>query len=383
MVLEAVPGSLAALRVDESDHRPIEAELDDGDAETMGRSLAALAYAEGSHPEHLVVVVPGDLEHGRFTDLTEAVSLAGLPDPSWLPDAVAWAGPQLAGWVAGTPAVVVDARADGLAGWSVRTADDGVAIARGGPLDLGGRLDTLLGGVVRAKLAVVAPELADVLRRRSDAAARRDAAHLDRELREARRLMCTSDGEELVVAAGEAEIYLTRAEFSQLADHALRDTVTDALGHEAPGVPVIVVADRPTAIVEHLVLAPGASVVWALDGGSSLPGAAALVLPRPSDDLDDPTPTDGIPRAALPVPVTAPPAAPADRGGALVLAPRPPGRADRRPRWAVPALSALLAGVMAGAAVVLTAAPAAAPDDTPTTEAVSPIVPLGLDGGQR
>ena len=375
LALEAVAGSLAAVRVDEADHRPVEADLIDGDVEELCASLAALACAEGGHPEHLVLVVPGDLDLERFAALTEAVSLAGLPDPSWLPAAVAWAGTQLAAWVADTPVIVVDARGVDLAAWSVRTADDGVQIGRGGPLDVGDRLDTLLGEVVRAKLAAVAPEIADALRRRVAAAARRDAAHLDRELREARRVMCTADGEELVVSAGEAEVYLTRAEFTQLADHALRETVSDALGHEAPGVPTIVVADRPTAIVEHLAAAPGTTVVWALDGESSLDGTAALVLPRPHAALDDPTPTDGIPMAAL----SATPV-PAPRGEEPAVEPPPAAQAGDRPRWAVPALSTLLAVVLGGAAVVLTSAPSAAPGE-PIAEAVSPIVPLGF--GQR
>ncbi|PVZ11085.1 hypothetical protein [Actinomycetospora cinnamomea] len=325
LALEAVPGSLAAVRVDEQDHRPVDVELVDGDAGELGRSFAALACAEGGHPDHVVMVVPGDLDVERFATLTEAVGLAGLPEPSWLPDAVAWAGAQLTGWVAGTRALVVDARGDDLVAWSVCTADDGVAIAQGGALDLGGRLDTLLGGVVRAKLAVVAPELADALRGRVDAAARRDAAHLDRELREARRLLCRADDEELVVSAGETEVYLDRDEFTQLADHALHDVVVEALGQEAPHLPMVVVADRPTAIVEHL--APRATVVRAPENESSLAGAAALVLPRPADDLDDPTPTDGIPRTVLPFPAPAstPPATP--RGGDVVPAPR----ARRRP----------------------------------------------------
>ncbi|WP_433784331.1 hypothetical protein ACQPX6_29415 [Actinomycetospora sp. CA-101289] len=376
LALEAVPGSLAAVRVDDEDHRPIEAELVDGDVEELSASLAALACAEGGHPEHLVIVVPGDLEHERFAALTEAVSLAGLPDPSWLPDAVAWAGAQLATWVAGTRAIVVDARGDDLAAWSVCTADDGVQVGRGGPVDIGGRLDTLLGGVVRAKLAVVDPELADALRRRVDAAARRDAAHLDRELREARRLMCTSDGEELVVSAGDAEVYLTRAEFTQLADHAVREGMYDALGDEVPGVPTIVVADRPTAIVDHLAATPGTTVVWASDEESSLDGTAALILPRQGAVLDDPTPTDGIPLTALSaLPVPAP------RAGSLARSPRPMVPLERRPRWAVPALSTLLAVVLGGAAAVLTTTPAAGPSGETSTEAVSPIVPVGL--GQR
>jgi hypothetical protein len=374
LALEAVPGSLGAVRIDEADHRPVEAALVDGDVEELGASLAALACAEGGHPEHLVVVVPGDLDVERFAALTEAVSLAGLPDPSWLPDAVAWAGTQLAAWAAGTPAVVVDARGDDLALWSVCTADDGVQVGQGGPVDLGGRLDTLLGGVVRAKLAAVDPELADALRRRVDAAARRDAAHLDRELREARRVMCSSDGEELVVSAGDAEVYLTRAEFTQLADHALRETVSDAVGHEASGVPTIVVADRPTAIVEHLAVAPGTIVVWAPEGESSLDGTAALVLPR-LDALDDQAPTDGVPLTALSaLPVPAP------REGSLDVSPRPMVPLERRPRWAVPTLSTLLALVLGGAAAVLGTSPAAAPVER-TTEAVSPIVPVGF--GQR
>lgn len=371
LAFEAVPGSLAAVRIDEADHRPVDAELVDGDVEELSASLAALACAEGGHPEHLVVVVPGDLDVERFATLTEAVSLAGLPDPSWLPDAVAWAGTQLATWVAGTAAIVVDARGDVLALWSVCVADDGVQVGRGGPVDVGGRLDTLLGGVVRAKLAVVEPELADALRRRVDAAARRDAAHLDRELREARRLMCSSDGDELVVSAGDAEVYLTRAEFTQLADHALRESVADALGHEAPDVATILVADRPTAIVEHLAVAPGTTVIRAPAGGSALDGAAALVLPRLGAALDDP-PTDVIPLTAFSTwPVPAP------RERAPAGSPRPMVPLERRPRWAVPALSTLLAVVLGGAAAVLGTMPTAAPGEL-VTEAESPIVPVGF-----
>ena len=96
MVLEAVPGSSAAIRVDDAEYRATDVELADGDAEVLGASLAELVAAEGSQPDHLVLVVPGDLDEHRFAVLTEAVSLAGLPDPSWLPDAVAWAGDQLA-----------------------------------------------------------------------------------------------------------------------------------------------------------------------------------------------------------------------------------------------------------------------------------------------
>lgn len=50
---------------------------------------------------------------------------------------------------------------------------------------------------------------------------------------------------------------------------------------------------------------------------------------------------------------------------------------QRRPRWAVPALSTLLAVVLGGAAAVLGTTPAATPGE-PTTEAVSPIVPVGF-----
>src|SRR3954454_8868237 len=143
MVLEAVPGSVAAVRVDADEYRRLEAELVDADAATLGNALAAVVEAEGSHPEHLVLVVPGDLEPGRFVDLTEAVELAGLPEPSWLPDAVGWAGEQLARWEAGTAVLVMDARGDEIGVWPVRTADDGVEIARDGALDLTGRLDAL------------------------------------------------------------------------------------------------------------------------------------------------------------------------------------------------------------------------------------------------
>ena len=282
MVLEAVPGSSAAIRVDDAEYRTIDVELADGDAEVLGASLAELVAAEGSQPDHLVLVVPGDLDEHRFAVLTEAVSLAGLPDPSWLPDAVAWAGDQLARSAAGTPAVVVDTRGDELAVWPVRAADDGVEIAEGGAVDLNARLDGLLSGVVHAKLAVVAPELADSLRDRSDAVGRRDAAHLSRELREARHIMCVSDGEELVVTAGDAEVNLTRGEFTRLVEHALLEIITDGLGDDVTDVLTIVVADRETPVVEHLADPDGAdaTLLWAPPEASSLPWAAALVLPR-------------------------------------------------------------------------------------------------------
>lgn len=303
MVLEAVPGSLAAIRVDDDGYRAVDADLVDGDAAMLGEALTSVLDAEGSHPEHLVLVVPGDLEHGRYVELTEAVDLAGMPDPSWLPDAVARTGEELAAREARTPVLVIDARRDEIAAWSVRTADDGVEIRRGGALDVTARLDALLSGVVYAKLAEVAPALAESLRRRTDAASRRDAAHLHRELREARRLMCTTDGEELIVTAGEAEVYLTRAEFTGLVDHALRDTLAEAVGAGEPGVTTILVADGITPVVEHLTDATGAIVLPAPAGASCLDGAAALVLPRPGpdqnratldEDVDDPDPTDGV-----------------------------------------------------------------------------------------
>jgi hypothetical protein len=375
MVLEAVPGSVAAVRVDEDEYRPVEAELVDADAATLGNALAAVVEAEGSHPEHLVLVVPGDLEPERFAGLTEAVELAGLPEPSWLPDAVAWAGEQLARWEAGRAVLVMDARGDEIGVWSVRTADDGVEIARGGALDLTGRLDALLAGVVHAKLAVVEPEFAESLRRRADAAGRRDAAHLSRELREARRLMCTTDGEELVVSAGEAEVYLTRPEFTHLVEHALRDTVTDAVGPDHPDVPTILVADRTTPVIEHLAEVSGATLLSAPAGATSLDGAVALVLPRPLTDEDadgcfeDPDPTDAIPALPGALPAKQP-------GSALVRPPRPLVSPGSPPRWAVPALSTLLVLTLAGAGAVLVTAPSPAAS---AADAVSPIVPVGLD----
>lgn len=367
MVLEAVPGSLEAIRVDDAEYRAIDVELDDGDAGALGGALTALVAAEESHPDHLVLVVPGDLDEQRFSVLTEAVSLAGLPDPSWLPDAVAWAGDQLARSTSGTPAIVVDTRGDELAVWSVRAADDGVEIAEGGAVDLNARLDGLLSGVVHAKLAVVAPELADALRDRSDAVGRRDAAHLSRELREARRLMCVSDGEELVVTAGEAEVYLTRGEFTRLIEHALLEIVTDALGDDTPDVLTIVVADRETPVVEHLADPDGgaATLLWAPPGASSLSWAAALVLPRHEEDagpLNDPCPTDGFPLPA----------------SALVPLPRDEAPHDDQPRWVVPALSTLLVLVLAGSAAVLVTDPDI-PGVTSNAGADSSVVPVGFD----
>jgi hypothetical protein len=317
--------------------------------------------AEGSDPEHLVLVVPGDLEHGRFVELTEAAELAGLPEPSWLPDVVARTGEHLAGLAAGTPVVVVDARRDQIVAWSTRAADDGVEISCGGAIDLTERLDALVSGVVYAKLDVVDPELAGSLRRRTDAAGRRDAAHLGRELREARRLMCTTDGEELIVTAGDAEVYLTRAEFTGLVDHALRETLRDALGDDGSASETIVVADVVTPVVEQLTAATRATELHAPAGTSALGGAAALVLPRPAlepapevDNLADATPTDGVP-----LPAEAAWSAP-----------------SRPPRWAVPALSALLAVSLAGAGTVLAGVPVTG---TPGADLVSTVVGVGLD----
>jgi hypothetical protein len=311
-----------------------------------------------------VLVVPGDLEHGRFVELTEAVDLAGLPDPSWLPDAVARAGEQLAVREAGTPLVVIDARRDEIAAWSVRTADDGVEIRRGGALDLTARLDALLSGVVYARLAVVEPELAESLRRRCDAVNRRDAAHLSRELREARRLMCTTDGEELIVTAGDAEVYLTRAEFTGLVDHALRDILADAVGGDEPGVATILVTDSTTPVVEHLADMTDATVLSTPAGATCLDGAAALVLPRPVPDVDatdlDDEDTD----------------APDD------IDALPPAPDRRPPRWAVPALSTMLVLSLAGAATVLVTTPAPGVADAGVVSSVVPVLGHLVDPGR-
>ncbi|WP_285651350.1 hypothetical protein [Actinomycetospora sp. NBRC 106375] len=380
MVLEAVPGSLAAIRVDDDEYRRVEAELKDGYATALSAALTTVVEVEGSDPEHLVLVVPGDLESGRFADLTEAVNLAGLPDPSWLPDAVAWAGPQLAVREAGTAVIVLDARRDQVAAWSVRTADDGVEIGRDGPIDLTSRLDALLSGVVYSKLAVVAPEIADALRERADAAGRRDAAHLARELREARHIMCTTDGEELIVTAGEAEVYLTRDEFTGLVEHALRDTVTLILGAEEASADTILVAGCATPIVEHLAGITGATVLPAPVGKSSLDGAAALVLPRPvhgeepvADAADDPDPTDGVPFLAT--------ALPPPTGSDIVRVPYQPAAYHGPPRWAVPALSTLLVLSLAGAGAVLVThpSPESAATDAGAVSPDVPVVPVGLD----
>lgn len=371
LVLEAVGGSLAAIRVDEQDYRRIDVALADGDVATLSHALGAVVDAEGTRPSHLVFVVPGDVAPERFADLGEAVRRAGLPDPSWLPDAVAMAGVRLAARPAGTAVMVIDARGDEVAVWSVRAADDGVEISRDGAVDLTGRLDALVAGVVHAKLAVVAPGTADTLRRPRDEAGRRDAAYLRRELREARRIMGASDGDELVVTAGEAEVALTRAEFDQLVGHALRETIGDAVGHDEPGAETVVVSDRVTPLVEQLSEACHATVLSAPAETTALDGAAALVLPRPAQEedavteqADDPTPTDGIPFLVLPHrPATREPV------GARVAPGRPP-------RWAVPALSALLVLTLAGATTVLVTAP---DPEGPTTGVASPIVPVGLD----
>jgi hypothetical protein len=365
MVLDAVPGSLRAVRVDDDVHRPVDADLVDGDAETLSASLLAAVEAEDGRPDHLVLVVPGDLDEERFAALTRAVRLARFPEPSWLPDAVSWAGGRLAGWGSGTPVTVVDARGDDLVVWPIRTSDDGVEIGEGAPLDLGGRLDALLTGVVHAKLAVVAPGIAEALRRRTDAVGRRDAAHLGHELHEARRLMCATDGEELVVTAADAEVYVTREEFTGLVEHALRDTVEGTVAQDAAH--TLVLAPAATPIAEQLAATPGGAVLTAPVGATSLDGAAALVLPRPHT-VDDPTPTDGI---ALP--------GPAPRGTAVVPLPRETSGRDRSPIWAVPVLAGLLVLSLAGAATVLVTAPD--PDVVPAADAgsLSPVVPVGFD----
>ncbi|MDD7939261.1 hypothetical protein PHK61_12630 [Actinomycetospora lutea] len=365
MVLEAVPGSLRAVRVHDDHHRPIDVELADGDAGTLSASLLATVEVEGGRPDHLVLVVPGDLDEERFAALTEAVRLARFPEPSWLPDAVSWAGEHLAGWGSGTPVTVVDTRGDDLVAWPIRTADDGVAIGEGAPLDLGGRLDALLTGVVHAKLAVVAPGIAEALRLRTDAVGRRDAAHLGHELHEARRLMSATDGEELVVTAGDAEVYVTREEFTGLVDQALRDTVEGTVAEDAAH--TLVVAPGTTPIVEQLAATPGGAVLPAPAGTTSLDGAAALVLPRPHG-VDDPTPTDG-----LRLPGRAP------RETAVVPLPRETSGRDRLPIWAVPALAGLLVLSLAGAGTVLATAPVPGPAPAADAGSLSPVVPVGFD----
>jgi len=365
MVLEAVPGSLRAVRVVDDEHRPIDVELVDGDAETLSGSLLALVEAEDGRPDHLVLVVPGDLDEDRFAALSRAVRLARFPEPSWLPDAVSWVGGHLATWGSGTPVTVVDARGDDLVVWPIRTSDDGVEIGEGAPLDLGGRLDALLTGVVHAKLAVVAPAIAEALRLRTDDIGRRDAAHLAHELHEARRLMCATDGEELVVTAGDAEVYVTREEFSGLVEHALRDTVESTVAADAAH--TLVVAPETSPVVAQLAGSPGGSVVTAPAGTSSPEGAAALVLPRPHG-IDDPTPTDGIP-----LPGRAP------REAAMVPLPRETSGRGRPPIWAVPALVGLLVLSLAGAATVLATAPDVEVVPAADAGALSPVVPVGFD----
>ncbi|GAA4884597.1 hypothetical protein GCM10023203_40840 [Actinomycetospora straminea] len=369
MIVEAVPGALRAIRVDDEDHRPIDVDLVDGDAGTLGESLTAAVASEDGPPEHLVLVVPGDLDQHRFTTLTEAAELAGLPDPSWLPEAVAFAGARLVTLAAGLPVVVVDARGDEPVVWRVRTTDDGVEIGTDGARELGTRLDALLTGVVHAKLAVVAPDIAEALRRRTDPVGRRDAAHLGRELREARRLMCSTDGEELVVTAGEAEVYLDRQEFTDLLEHALHDTADAAEG--ARPAQTIVVADEHTAVVDHLAGTWRATVVAATAGASSLNGAAALVLPRPHL-VDDPSPTDDLPLLARTMR--------ASHGTALVRVPRPVPVPSGPPRWAVPALTGLLALALVGAAAVLVTDDGAPPAaDAGASVPATPVEPVGFD----
>ncbi|MEJ2888780.1 hypothetical protein [Actinomycetospora aeridis] len=358
LVLEAVPGSLRAVRVDEDAHRTIDVDLADGDITVLNDSLAAVLHAAGSRPAYVVLVVPGDIDGQRFADLGAAVRFAGLPEPSWLPDAVACAGTRLAGWSSGLPVTVIDARGDDLVVWPVRTADDGVEVGEGGARDLGARLDALLTGVVHAKLAVVAPGIAEALRRRTDPVGRRDAAHLSNELREARRLLSATDGDELVVTAGDAEVYVTREEFTDLVDHARHDTTATAAG---PATHTIVVAHERTPIAEHLAAAAGASLLVARPE-SAPDGAAALVLPRPHA-VEDPTPTDGIP---LPGRL---------RATAIVPLPRETVARGRPPIWAVPALAGLLVLSLAGAATVL----ATSPDPAAGTGATSPVVPVGFD----
>lgn len=376
MVLDAAPGSLRAVRVDDEDHRPVDVELVDGDAETLGASLLALVDAEDGRPDHLVLLVPGDLDEDRYAALSEAVRLARFPEPSWLPDAVSWAGTHLARWGAGTPVTVVDARGEDLLVWPVRTADDGVEIGPGAPHDLGDRLDTLLTGVVYAKLAVAAPEIAEALRRPVDEAGRRDAARLGQELHEARLLLGAADGEELVVTAGEAEVYVTREEFTGLVERALRDTVEGTVAEQAAR--TLVVAAETTPIVEQLTASDGGTVLRAALGATSPDGAAALVLPR-AHGVDDPTPTDGIPLPRRP--------AEEPREAAVVPVPRATSGRDRLPFWTVPALAGLLVLSLAGAGTVLATDPAPDPAVAPAADADTPVAPVGFgslggDGGR-
>ncbi len=362
LAVEAVPPQLSALAVEDERCAPIgDAELVDGDVDALTRSFTALVGRRDSFPEHLLMVIPGDVSPQRFAALADAAGLAGLPDPSWLPDAVACAGETLAGWAPGTRAVVIDARTGDVSAWPVRTADDGIQIAATGALDISARLDALLAGIVQAKLSLAVPEFAEAVRCREDAQARRDAAHLSRELRRARRLLSETDGDELVVTAGGAEVSVGSAEFAHLVEHAVHDVLGDI--REDAGTPVLIIAGDATPIVELLVAATGG---MPLNAGRrpALLGAAALVrpreplpdehvlpVPRAPEDLEDPE----DPVAATPAPGPEAPAPAAPRPAApRPAAPRP---AARPPRWAVPALSTLLVLAMSGAVAVLVVGP--------------------------
>lgn len=432
MAVEAGAAALAGVAIDGERCEPIEVdgrrtvELDgtaggddDADAVTDRLAEALLALARGGEtlPDHVVVVVPGETTSARCAQIAEAAALAGLPDPSWLPDAVARAGRCFDG---GTEiervAAVVDARSCDVSAWWVRDEADGVVVAAGGPgtpgvEGLGSRLDGLLLCNARGKLADLAPEVVAALDRRGDADARRNAAHLRRGLRRARRHLGAVGDDAATVHVGGVAVTIERSELAVAVEQAGRELMADLPVDETTGGPpaVLVVAEDDGPLVRHLVDAIGAipvvdrSPVAALrgvgaltrvgdPGGKPLRGALwAAGDPAPSDPswppsarapvlvpLDDTTPRRGLGLPGTPEHVEP---GSGDVEGNVGVVPDVRSVRDRR-RWVVCALLAALLLAVLGAVLLLglrmpgsSAAPAARPAVTRQDAPAAPIAP--------
>jgi hypothetical protein len=310
------------------------------DADAVAAPMVEL-LGDGPAPSSLVMVVAADTDRARFATLSEAAELAGLPAPTWVPDAVARVGAVLAALQPDRPRLVVDVRRDDPEVWGVRPTAAAGRIGTVEPVDVVPRVEALLVGMLRAKLQAAAPDRPDLVASLGEPddtdgpAGRRTAAHLRRDLRRAaRRLADTGqpDDAEIVVDVEGVEVTVGAAELAQLVAHASRDGVHTVLGPDAIGVVAVLVADTEGGIVRHLAHALGAMTVVPGRSAAGLEGAAALVRARPV--------APSIP-AQGPI-ADAPPAAAA-----------PVSRSGGRPRWAVPALSSLVAAAMLGSAGVL------------------------------
>lgn len=327
---------------------PVAIAVDGGRAPSTAGAVAGPLGAllgDGPPPASLVVIVPADTGRERFATLTAAAETAGLPAPTWVPDAVARAGSVLAALQPDRPRMVVDVRGGDPEVWGVRPAAAAGRIGTVEAVDVAAPVAALLVETLRVKLAAAAPdrpELAAFL-------APSDALHQD--LRGATRQLADADDAEIVVDVEDTEVTVGSQELAGLVARAARDGVRDVLGPDAIGVVAVLVADAETGLVRHLAAAFGAMTVIPDRPSAALEGAAALARDRPSVPVQQQRTPEPVPAAT-------------------------PGSADR-PRWAVPALSSLAVAALLGASGVLATGamtPSVAPAAGPAVAGAPPAV---------